>query len=269
MWDMWFPPNGYRCRCSVIGLTKRQADARGIKVEDIDPTNTLVEPTDPSTGNRMPARQLLPDPGFKTNPGKIVYGGMVDEQVKGNHLFVELPNLKGPSDYRRQKLANVQPSAIADIDEGLLLASGMSDEAYKAEFISRYGEEQVLSDVIGDPVILSLRAFQVYKEPGRPEEWKFSKPGHGELIPMLGEMIQQPYEVWLTPQKDATGKVRLSKRYIGLWKTEDKQRIGGLLVFEVVNGVFNGVTAFTPMTRKGFDLKYLERQRQGLLLYKR
>lgn len=32
-----------------------------------DPTGTLVEPIDPMTGNRMPARLLIPDPGWNTN----------------------------------------------------------------------------------------------------------------------------------------------------------------------------------------------------------
>ncbi|MBP7517185.1 MAG: minor capsid protein [Desulfobulbus sp.] len=72
-WDTWFPPNGYRCRCSVIGLTARQAERMGVKIEEDDPTNGLIEPIDPITGNRMPARQLLPDPGFEINPGKVVY----------------------------------------------------------------------------------------------------------------------------------------------------------------------------------------------------
>ena len=78
MWDVWFPPNGYRCRCSVIGLTARQAAARGITVEQVDPTNTLIEPIDPGTGNRMPARQLIPDPGFNVNPGKVYWGEIGD-----------------------------------------------------------------------------------------------------------------------------------------------------------------------------------------------
>ena len=76
MWNIWYPPNGYRCRCSVIALTARQAAQRGIKVESIDPTNTLIEPIDPLTGNRMPARQLLPDPGFNSNAGKVYWHGV-------------------------------------------------------------------------------------------------------------------------------------------------------------------------------------------------
>lgn len=76
IWDTWFPPNGFRCRCSVVGLTEAQARREGIEVEEADPTNTLVEPTDPDTGARMPARQLLPDPGFAHNPGKVYWQGM-------------------------------------------------------------------------------------------------------------------------------------------------------------------------------------------------
>lgn len=266
MWDVWFPPNGYRCRCSVIGLTAGQARERGLRVEEQDPTHTLVEPTDPETGARLPARQLLPDPGFAHNPGKVVYGGMAETHGKGGHLFTPLPNLRGPEDYRRPKLANVRPADIPDLDESMLLPAGLGDADYKAAFLARYGEEQVLTDGLGEPVILSLRAFQVYKEEGRGDAWKFSKAGHGELIPLLRQVIEQPFEIWLTPQRDGSGRVRLAKRYLGFWKTEDKRRIGGLLVFEVTDGVFQGVTAFIPKAKDGYNLDYVERQRQGLLL---
>ena len=77
-WDTWFPPNGYRCRCSVIGLTARQAERMGVKIEEDDPTNGLIEPIDPITGNRMPARQLLPDPGFAINSGAVYWQGMTE-----------------------------------------------------------------------------------------------------------------------------------------------------------------------------------------------
>lgn len=266
IWDTWFPPNGFRCRCSVVGLTEAQARREGTLVEEADPTNTLVEPTDPDTGARMPARQLLPDPGFAHNPGKVVYGGMAETHGKGGHLFKPLPNLRGPEDYRRPKLANVRPADIDDLDESALLPAGLTDAAYRAEFVARYGEEQVLTDGMGEPVVLSLRAYQVFKEAGQPEEWKFAKSGHGELIPLLRNVLERPFEVWLTPQADGAGRVRLSKRYLGLWKTTDKTRVGGLLVFEVVNGIFQGVTAFAPMAKGRFNLEYVERQRQGLLL---
>lgn len=75
-WDTWYPPNGYRCRCSVIALTEGQVKNRGLKVEEKDPTNRLIEPVHPETGERMPARALMPDPGFERNPGKDYWGDL-------------------------------------------------------------------------------------------------------------------------------------------------------------------------------------------------
>ncbi len=75
-WDTWYPPNGYRCRCSVIALTETQVGKRGLKIEDKDPTGRLIEPVSPVSGERMPAKQLLPDPGFERNPGKDYWGDL-------------------------------------------------------------------------------------------------------------------------------------------------------------------------------------------------
>lgn len=70
VWNIWYPINGFRCRCTVSSLSQRQVDARGIKVEkDLKP-GTLVEPIDPATGNKMPAIPLMPDNNFQNNPGK-------------------------------------------------------------------------------------------------------------------------------------------------------------------------------------------------------
>jgi hypothetical protein len=81
-------------------------------------------------------------------------------------------------------------------------------------------------------------------------------------------MMTEPFEIWLTPQRDKTGKIRLTKRYICLWKTEDKKRIGGFAVFETWRGVLQGVTSFMPLRKNGtMNMGYLERQRSGVLIY--
>jgi len=41
-----------------------------VTVEEEDPTGGLIEPTDPVTGNKMPARPLLADKGWDHNPAK-------------------------------------------------------------------------------------------------------------------------------------------------------------------------------------------------------
>ncbi len=278
-WDTWYPPNGYRCRCSTLSLTGRQVDRMGLKVETSDPTGSPIEIPNQVTGAKMTVQQLLPDPGFDHHPGKVVWGGMGEWRDRG--IYQAMDGLKGPADYRRRTLANVQPAKVPDLDESSLLPAGKDDAFYKGEFVKRYGEETVVRDGAGEPVIMTLRSFLVDKAPGSAEAWKFAKGGHGESIPLLQEMIEDPYEIWLTPQQDReTGRVRLSKRYVSLWKTEDKKKIAGLAVFEVVDGVFQGVTAFgflgdTIPNQKAdsghvpqkADLSYAERQRQGLLLY--
>ena len=53
VWDTWFPPNGFRCRCTVKTLSRRQVEQRGLTVEESVPSG------------------ILPDPQFSTNPAKI------------------------------------------------------------------------------------------------------------------------------------------------------------------------------------------------------
>ena len=69
-WDTWYPPNGHRCRCSVNPVHRYVAEEEGLTVETDDPTGGLIEPMDPASGVRMPARPLIPDPGWDTNPAK-------------------------------------------------------------------------------------------------------------------------------------------------------------------------------------------------------
>ena len=77
VWDTWYPPNGFRCRCSVTPLTEGQVKRRGLKVETWDPSGETVFPIDPQTGMRSPVPvQLLPDPGFAYNPGKAYWEEM-------------------------------------------------------------------------------------------------------------------------------------------------------------------------------------------------
>ncbi len=262
-WDTWYPPNGFRCRCSVRTLSDRQLEVRGLTPETADPTGKLMEPVDPVTGNKLPARLMMPDQGSAHHPGKTVWGGVIDGKLQDGGLYEPMPNLKGPADYRRRQLKNVKPDHVTGLNEKLLLGGGLKDADYQQAFTTLYGAEKILTDVAGEPVLLSLRAFEDRKKGG----WKFSKDGHGTVIPLIKDIIEAPYEVWLTPQIDNTGKVRLSKRYIGLWKTQDKERIAGLGVFEVIDGVFQGVTAFLPLKEGEPNLAYAERQRKGLLLY--
>jgi len=66
-WDTWYPPNGFRCRCSVQSLGERDLSRMGLKVQSGPPPPYVK--VDTGSGI-MP---LLPDPGFAYNPGKVVW----------------------------------------------------------------------------------------------------------------------------------------------------------------------------------------------------
>lgn len=60
IWDIWYPPNGYRCRCTVVSLSERQVRQRGIRVSR-EPPLSLTK------NGRQP---VYPDKGFSNNPAK-------------------------------------------------------------------------------------------------------------------------------------------------------------------------------------------------------
>lgn len=65
IWDVWYPPNGFRCRCTVVSLTKGQVERRGLRVMDKPPYKVDFE-----TGEIVTD---MPDKGFSNNPAKEVW----------------------------------------------------------------------------------------------------------------------------------------------------------------------------------------------------
>lgn len=65
IWDVWYPPNGFRCRCMVVSLSKKQVERMGLHVETEAPYDV-----DYSTGEIL---TKFPDKGFSNNPAKTVW----------------------------------------------------------------------------------------------------------------------------------------------------------------------------------------------------
>ena len=64
-WNVWYPPNGYRCRCHVRSYSEAQVRARGIEVQ-----TRLPVTADRETGE---IKLLRPDKGFSGNPAKEIW----------------------------------------------------------------------------------------------------------------------------------------------------------------------------------------------------
>lgn len=62
VWDTWYPPNGFKCRCTVRSLSRRQVEQRELTVETEAPK--IMETKDGQVIN------INPDPMFTSNPAK-------------------------------------------------------------------------------------------------------------------------------------------------------------------------------------------------------
>lgn len=61
VWDTFYPPNGYRCRCTVVSLSKKQIEQMGIVVSKSVPRTVKVR------GREIP---VTVDADFDYNPAK-------------------------------------------------------------------------------------------------------------------------------------------------------------------------------------------------------
>jgi SPP1 gp7 family putative phage head morphogenesis protein len=81
IWDTWYPPNGFRCRCTVRTLSKRQVEQRGLTVETEVPKAAELK-----NGRFV---NVLPDPSFSNNPAKVPFTpdlkGYPEALVKAYH----------------------------------------------------------------------------------------------------------------------------------------------------------------------------------------
>ncbi len=249
----------HNCRCSVISLTKQQVEKQGLKIEKDDPTGNLIEPVDPVSGARLPARPLMPDPDWDHHPGKSVWGGITPREVEPGKL-----RDIGPRDfsfYRRRSLKNLRKGDFTPYSEDDLLPEGLDEVEYWKSFASFMGigdEGGVITDTLGEPLVIGPELFK-----DRHGHWKIKKRGRERYLKLLAQTIKDPYEIWLTPQKDEnTGKVVIRRRYIKAFSSSPQDKVSGFIAFDFGKYEWSGVTAFSPN-----QLSYGDRVRNGILLY--
>ena len=73
-WDSHYPPNGFRCRCTVRTLSERQVGREKLEIQDKMPSTMVY--TDPKTGMESFVHAPKPDKGFSQNVGKDWLGGL-------------------------------------------------------------------------------------------------------------------------------------------------------------------------------------------------
>lgn len=73
IWNLWYPPNGYRCRCYVVSRSARQLERMGLTVSDEVPftSDGAVFPDKGFSNN--PAAAFKPDMSNISEPLKEIY----------------------------------------------------------------------------------------------------------------------------------------------------------------------------------------------------
>ncbi|MBW2617555.1 MAG: DUF935 family protein [Deltaproteobacteria bacterium] len=273
IWDQWYPPNGHRCRCTVVSISDRQVKKRGLKVEKGKPILDGQPQNLPGLDGRPSGlvQVITPDRGWQFNPGKASWGGHVDRVTDSKVALKEWPNLPGHDAYRLPAAANLkklsrEPKSLPDLKA--LKAKGMTNtqaaEYYLKEARKRLGlkpgRDLEIIALDKETVILSDRLFI-----GRKGRTKLIKGDRGKHIPIMAETLTAPDEIWLTPMKDSTGQVILRRRHLKFYRGEG-ENLGGFAVFDFERGVGRGVTVYA--VKAGQNLLD-ERYRRGALLWKR
>lgn len=275
-WDTYYPPNGYRCRCSVQSLSADQVESRGIEVQKTIPE--MVTYKDPTTGFETET-PLYPDRGFAGNVGQNWFASLSPEELDDViHPLVTRavcrdggdPAFAASGDVCRPPLASLDAKHVLPVAEGDILKEGLSPETYVKAFLAEFGLQSLdASKVVtlpgNIPVVISKQFF-VDRKTG---EWKVEKSGRAPFVKLLARTILNPYEIWRVPV-EINGKHYPELRLIRLF-AEPSGQVGGYTVFSLIHGrMWTATTAYTPKVglSEAVMRKYLEERRVGALWYR-
>ena len=268
-WDVFYPPNGFNCRCTVSSLSERQVRAAGIEVGQGIPD--LIEPLDRETGlPGLPVRPW-PDPGFANNAAKDWLAGLAPTEAEGGFRPLLLsplcPDGRGhhAADPCWESLADVAPRHVRPFTAKDILPAGLTQVAYLKAFLEEFGLGQGESRLltlpgVNLPLVVSDRLFLNVKD----NTWKVVKGGRERYLKLLARTILDPYEIWQGSEARGDGRVVPVLNLIRLF-TDGEQKVGGFAVFKLYGRTWSGATVFPPNPgNKAAMLHYLEKQRLEL-----
>mgnify|MGYP005833659463 CR=1 FL=1 len=242
VWDEWHPPNGYRCRCSLISLGDSELKERGLKPEEA-------------------GRLYRPDPGWDFNPAKAAWGDRVaaarlggfEKEVWRPLIAKTWKDFKGrPEKVPYEKM----PAPLGETLEDYKRA-GMSEAAARQRVREDFqkaigGEARTFMDAAGEPLEVGRYLFD-----------HLTLDGREAYLPLLPDVAKEPFEIWLSPEiGEKSGRVVFRKRYVKFYEDEKRRHV--LLVGESCGTTCTGYTFL-----RGDTATYFEKQRRGWLLYGR
>ena len=250
-WHAHFPPGGWGCQCTVHALDDEGLRRLGKNGPDTAPPVAMRTVT-VGTQGAHPRTVEVPegiDPGFGHTPGATAPWGSMGEQAEqvlanGEDYAAGKWQRLGGETWQEMGRPEQVPFEPAPVHLGPRLST---PEAVQTSLEAMLGAPLKVFDVHGLPVAIDADALARHLQPDR-----------SPYLPLLLDLMRDPWEVWLTLERAPGGHYELRARLI---KGYD---IGGghalLLVAQQQGGYLESWTMMPTS-----DRKYLDRQRQGLL----
>lgn len=254
-WRTHFPPNGWRCRCTVQQLSERDLRRYGLSPSESPPPVRTETRRVATPGGEVPLE--VPegiDTGFAYNVGEAAWGRAQQRMVMESHgPWEPLDAPGGPRPVDPEPL----PERATDIPRGPSIDRGDEDALRQALTNAIGGPARTLTDPAGGYLrVTQALADHIIEKP--EARWD----GRERFWPLIPDLVEAPEEIWVGFARDkTTGKVALRRRYAKLLRIDRQRTLG--VVADAEDGLWQAMTFFRGNVRS------LNNLRKGIRVYRR
>lgn len=268
-WDVYFPPNDWKCSCGVHTLSERQLMMLGKTGPDKAPPILRRPYTHRASGETV-QQPVGTGYGWDYMPGDQWERGLVPSALLDDPRAVPVNDPLGrhlvaidTPDPIEDLIARARPFRAEVLPEGLPPATYV--DALLRPFGSQRGEAVLWQDPAGERLLLAADMFFA-----RNGAWKGDKPGHATYAALIAEALQDPDEIWLGVRPapvpgfpDAVDQV-VTRRFIRIDPGN-----GLMVLFELGQRHWRAITGYAALRGQSPGHRHIALQRIGLLLWRR